>query len=86
MVAPKGNKWGTNYWLAHSLEGKKTLNFSLTEIEGIDFPIGSMVTKGEYFTLDERMRKKQRYVFEDYRSSHFVSHYANLVAGTNLQL
>ena len=51
---PKGNEWGTDYWLEHCLEGKHTLNVSIIDFEGSDFLIGSMVIKGEYFTLDER--------------------------------
>ena len=54
MVSLKGNEWGTDYWLAHCLEGKQTLNVSITDSKGIHFPIGSMVIKGEYLTLDER--------------------------------
>ena len=54
VVALKGNEWGTDYWLARCLEGKKTLNVSITDSEGIHIPIESMVIKGEYLTLDER--------------------------------
>ena len=86
VVAPKGNEWGTDYWLAHCLEGKQTLNVSLTDSESIHFPVGSIFIKGEYLTLDERTRKKKGYVFEDYRPCHFVYHYTNLIIGTNIQL
>ena len=86
VVAPKGNEWGTNYWLARSLEGNQTLIVSLTDSEGIHFLIGSMVIKGEYMTLDERTRKKKGYKFQDYRPCHFVYHYTNLIIGTNIQL
>ena len=54
VVAPKGNEWGTDYWLARCLEGKQTLNVSVTDSEDIHFLVGSMVIKGEYLTLDER--------------------------------
>ena len=54
VVTSKGNEWGTDHWLARCLEGKQTLNVSLTNSKGIDFSIGSMVIKGEYLTLDER--------------------------------
>ena len=60
MVSLKGNELGTDYWMARCLEGKNTLNVSLTDSEGIHFPIGSMVIKGEYMTLDERTQKKKR--------------------------
>ena len=86
MVSLKGNEWGIDYWMARFLEGKKTLNVSLTNSEGIHFPLGSMVIKGEYLTLDERTRKKKGYVFEDYRPCHFVYHYTNLRIGTNIKL
>ena len=86
VVSPKGNEWGTNYWIARCLEGKHTLNVSVTDSKGIHFLIGSMVIKGEYPTLHERTRKKKGYVFEDYRPCHFVYHYTNLIIGTNIQL
>ena len=86
VVAPKGNEWGTDYWLARFLEGKQTLNVSVTNSKGIHFSIGSMVIKAEYLTLDERTRKKKGYVFEDYRPCHFVYHYTNLIIGTHIQL
>ena len=47
-------------------KGKKNLNASLTDNEGIEFPIGSMVVKGEYLTLDGKSRKTSGYVFMDY--------------------
>ena len=51
MVAPKNNEWGSDYWFAHFLEGKQTLLEPVTDDENIEFPTGSMVTKGEYLTL-----------------------------------
>ena len=57
VVAPKDNEWGTNYWLTRCIEGKQTLITSLTDDEGIEFPIGLMVFKGEYLTLDGKSRK-----------------------------
>jgi hypothetical protein len=54
VVSPRGNEWGTDYWLGHCLEGKKTLMRSITDSKGIEFLIGSMVIKGEYLTQDER--------------------------------
>ena len=54
VVSLKGNELGTDYWMVRCLEGKNTLNVSLTDSEGIHFPIGYMVIKGEYLTLDER--------------------------------
>jgi hypothetical protein len=58
VVSPRDNEWGTDYWLARCLEGKKTLMRSVTDSEGIEFPIGSMVIKGEYLTQDERTQRK----------------------------
>jgi hypothetical protein len=86
VVSPRGNEWGTDYWLAHCLEGKKTLMRSVTDSEGIEFMIGSMVIKGEYLTQDERTWKKGGYVFQYYRPGEVVYHFMNLVVGTNLQL
>ena len=48
MVFPWGNEWGTKFWMEHWLEGKTTLDVSLMDFEGIYFPIGMMVIKGEY--------------------------------------
>jgi hypothetical protein len=50
VVSPRGNEWGIDYWLAHFLEGEKTLMRSVTYFEGIEFSIGLMVIKGEYLT------------------------------------
>ena len=46
MVFPRGNEWGTDYWLAHFLDGKKTLMQSIIDSEGIEFLIGLIVIKG----------------------------------------
>jgi hypothetical protein len=45
VVSPRYHEWGTNYWLTHCLEGKKTLVQSIIDSEGIEFLIGSMVIK-----------------------------------------
>ena len=47
MVSSKDSEWGGDYWLAHCIEGKKTLIMSMTDDENNHFPIGSMVVKGE---------------------------------------
>ena len=72
VVAPKDNEWGTDYWLARCIEGKQTIITSLTDSEGIEFPIGSMVVKGEYLTLDGKSRKTSGYVFMDYQTGSMV--------------
>jgi len=59
---------------------------SVTDPEGIELSIGSMVIKEEYLTWDERTRKKGCYVFQDYRLGEVVYHFMNLDIGTNLQL
>ena len=86
VVAPKDNEWGTDYWLARCIEGKQTIITSLTDSEGIEFPIGSMVVKGEYLTLDGKSRKTSGYVLMDYRPGLVVYHFTNLIIGTNIQL
>ena len=48
---PEKNEWGSEYWLERSLEGKQTILEPITYDENIEFPIGSMVIKGEYLTL-----------------------------------
>jgi hypothetical protein len=50
MVSPRGNEWGTDSWMTHCLEGKKSLMRLVTNSEGIEFMIGSMVIKVEYLT------------------------------------
>ena len=36
ILDPKGNEWGTDYWLARCIEGKKTIIIaSPTDDEGI---------------------------------------------------
>jgi hypothetical protein len=86
VVSPRYNEWGTDYWLEQCLEGKKTLMRSVTDSQGIEFLIGSMVIKGEYLTHDERTWKKGGYVFQYYKLGQVVYHFTNLVIGTNLQL
>ena len=85
MVSLRGNEWHNDYWLTCCLDGKQTLIVSLSDSEGNDFPIGSMVIKGEYLKQVAHARKTKGYVFEDYRLG-LVYHYTNLVIGTNLQL
>lgn len=58
MVAPKDNEWGGDYWLARCIEGKETLNATITDDENNQFPVGSMVVKGEYLTEEKNTRKK----------------------------
>ena len=84
MVAPRDNEWNTDYWLAHCLDGKQTLIVSLSNSEGNDFSVESMVIKGEYLTRVSHAQKNKGYVFEDYRPSQIVYHYTNLVIGTKL--
>jgi len=68
VVSVRGNEWGSGYWLACCLEGKETLNISITDDENNHLPEGSMVVKGEYLTHDKNSRKKGGYVFTDYKS------------------
>ena len=56
MVAPKNNAWGSDYWLAHCLDGKQTLLEPVIDDEDNEFPVGSMVIKGEYLTLDTQQK------------------------------
>ena len=86
VVSTRGNEQGTDYWMTCLLQEKKTLMRLVTDFEGIEFPIGSMVIKGEYLTQDKRIQKKGGYVFQDYKLGQFVYHFTNLVIGTNLQL
>ena len=68
------------------IDGKKILNIAITDDENNQFPVGSMVVKGEYLTQEKNARKKGGYVFKDYRPSASVYHFTNLIVGTNLQL
>jgi len=86
VFSPKDIEWGVDYWLARCIQGKKTLYASLIDDEGIEFPIGSMVVKGEYLTLDGKSRKTSGHVFMDYRLGSVVYHFTNLIVGTNIHL
>ena len=86
VVSPKYNEWGTNYWLAWCIQGKKILNGSLINDEGNEFPIGSMVVEGEYITLYGKSRRTSRHVFMYYRPGSVVYHFTNLIFGTNIHL
>ena len=87
MVASKNNEWGSDYWLAHFLvEGKQTILEHVKDDEIIEFPIGSMVIKGEYLTLATKQKRKGGYVYQDYRPGAIVYHFTNLVVGINIKL
>jgi hypothetical protein len=46
VFSPRDNEWSTDYWLARFLEGEYIVMRSVTNSEGIEFMIGSMVIKG----------------------------------------
>ena len=79
MVAPKNNEWGFDYWLAHCLEGKKTILEPIVDDENNKFLTRLMVFKGEYLTLSSPQNNKNGYVYHDYKPGNVVYHYNNLV-------
>ena len=85
MVSPKNNEWGSDYWLAHCLEGKQTILEPVTDDENIEFPTGSMVIKWEYLTLAAQHKRKGGYVYQDYRPGGIIYHFKNLVVGINIK-
>ena len=54
---------GSNYWLAHCLEGKQTILEPVIDDENIEFPTSSMVIKGEYLTQATQQKRKVGYVY-----------------------
>ena len=86
VFVPKDNEWGTNYWLAQCIRGKKILNKSLIDDEGNEFLIGSMVVEGEYITLDWKSRRTGGNVFLYYRLGSVVYHFTNLIVGMKIHL
>ena len=84
VFASKDSEWGGDYWLAHSIEGNKTLIMSMTDDENNHFPIVSMVVKGEYLTHDNNARKKGGYVYRDYKLGASVYHFTNSIISMNL--
>ena len=54
--------------------------------EDNEFPVGSMVIKGEYLTLATQQKKKDGYIYHDYKPGAIVYHYTNLIVGTNNKL
>lgn len=86
MVVLKDNEWGGDYWLARCIYGKQTLNIAITDDENNQFPVGSMVAKGEYLTQKKNARKKGGYVFYYYGPGASVYPFTNLIVGTKLQL
>ena len=86
VVAPKNNAWGSDYWLERCLDGKQTLLEPVIDDEDNEFPVGSMVIKGEYLTLATQQKKKDGYVYQDYKPGAIVYHYTNLIVGTNIKL
>ena len=47
VVSLKDSECGEDYWFVHCIEGKQTLNISMTGDENNQFTIWSMVVKGE---------------------------------------
>ena len=45
-----------------------------------------MVIKGEYLTLATEQKKKDGYVYQDYKPRAIVYHYTNLIVDTNIKL
>ena len=86
MVSPKNNAWGSDYWLARCLDGKETLLEPVIDDANNAFLIGSMVIKGEYLTLATKQKKKDGYVYQDYKPRVVVYHFTNLIFGTNIKL
>ena len=72
MISLRGNEWHIDYWLERCLDGKQTLIVSLSDSEGNDFLIGSMVIKGEYLTQVSHAQNKKGYVFEYYRPGQII--------------
>ena len=67
VVAPKNNAWGSNYWLACCLDGKKTLLYPIIDDENNEFSMGTMFIKDEYLKLATQLKNKDGYVYQDYR-------------------
>lgn len=56
LVSPKINVRGSDYWLEHFLDGKQILLELVIDYENNEFPMGSMVIKGECLTLATQKR------------------------------
>ena len=85
VVSPRDNSWGGDYWLAHCLEGNKTLNISFTSDEGNGFLLGWwLLTMNIYHRIISK--EKCVYVFQYYRLGASMYNFMNLVIGKNLQL
>ena len=67
VVFPRNNAWGLDYWLACCLDGKKNLLEPVIDDENNEFPIGSMVVKGEYLTLASHQKRKDGYAYQYYK-------------------
>lgn len=42
VVAPQGNKEGSNYWLAQCVQGKKKITKPMADDDGFMYPTGSI--------------------------------------------
>ena len=74
------------YWLERCLDGKQTLLEPVIDDEYNEFLIGSMVIKGEYLTLDTQQKKKDGYVYQDYKLGVVVYHFTNLIVSAHIKL
>lgn len=52
----------------------------------MNFSMGSMVIKGRYMTLATQQKKKDGYVYQDYKKGVGVYHFINLIVGTHIKL
>ena len=86
MVSPKNNAWGSDYWLARCLDGKQIILEPVIDDEDNEFPVGSMVIKGEYLLLATQQKNKDGYVYQDYKLGVVVYQFTNLIVGTNIKL
>ena len=86
VLSPRNNAWGSEYQLSHCLDGNKTLIEPVTNDENNKFMTGSMVVKGEYLTVASHKKKKDGYVYQDYKLGSIVYHFTNLIVGKNIKL
>jgi hypothetical protein len=65
---------------------KQTLFELVIDDEDNEFPMGSMVIKGEYLTLATQQKMKDGYLYQDYKPVVVVYHFTNLIVSTNIKL
>ena len=84
VLAYPNNTEGVDYYLLRCTQPKSKLFESMTDGDGQEYPIGSVVIEGTYY--QQIKIDKNGIIFVDYRPGQKVLHYSHLVLATKINL